>query len=67
MDSKTTAGGSWPLASLLTIVFVTLKLCHVIEWSWWWVVSPLWIAAIVFAFVVGLLVVAVVVKAKENP
>lgn len=31
------------LANVLTIVFVVLKLCHVISWSWWWVLSPLWI------------------------
>jgi len=30
---------------LLTIVFIVLKLCHVIEWSWVWVLSPLWISA----------------------
>lgn len=24
------------------IVFVTLKLCHVIDWSWWWVTAPFW-------------------------
>lgn len=29
--------------SLLTIAFIVLKLCHVIEWSWLWVLSPLWI------------------------
>ena len=28
---------------LLTIVFITLRLCGVIDWSWWWVLSPLWI------------------------
>lgn len=33
---------------LLTIVFITLKLCGVIQWSWWWVLSPLWISALVF-------------------
>ena len=27
----------------LTIVFVTLKLTNHIDWSWWWVLSPLWI------------------------
>jgi len=27
----------------LTILFVGLKLAHVIAWSWWWVFSPLWI------------------------
>lgn len=31
------------LAILLTVAFVVLKLCKVISWSWWWVVSPLWI------------------------
>ena len=30
-------------AILLTVAFVVLKLCKVISWSWWWVVSPLWI------------------------
>lgn len=29
---------------LLTIVFIVLKLVKVINWSWWWVVSPLWIS-----------------------
>lgn len=28
---------------ILTIVFVVLKLCEVITWSWWWVFSPIWI------------------------
>ena len=29
---------------ILTIVFVVLKLCEVITWSWWWVFSPIWIS-----------------------
>ena len=28
--------------SLLAIVFIVLKLCHVIEWSWLWVLAPIW-------------------------
>jgi len=28
---------------MLTIVFITLKLTHVIDWSWRWVLSPIWI------------------------
>ena len=31
------------LPTLLTVAFVVLKLCNVISWSWWWVLSPLWI------------------------
>lgn len=30
-------------STLLLIAFIVLKLCHVIEWSWFWVLSPLWI------------------------
>lgn len=31
---------------LLTVAFIVLKLCGVIAWSWWWVLSPLWISVI---------------------
>jgi hypothetical protein len=24
------------------LIFLTLKLCGVIDWSWWWVTAPLW-------------------------
>jgi hypothetical protein len=30
--------------TVLCIVFIVLKLCNVINWSWIWVVSPLWIS-----------------------
>ena len=36
---------------LLALVFITLKLCGVIDWSWWWVLGPLWLP---FAVVLGL-------------
>jgi hypothetical protein len=44
------AGG----ATLLTIAFIVLKLTHYISWSWWWVLSPVWIMAIVAALVIGI-------------
>ena len=30
---------------LLLVAFIVLKLCGVINWSWWWVFSPFWIPA----------------------
>ena len=39
-STHTTVGTSLP--SLLGVVFVTLKLCGVIDWSWWWVTAPFW-------------------------
>lgn len=46
------------LAALLTVAFVVLKLCNVIEWSWWWVISPLWIYAglSVIVFIIALII-----------
>lgn len=29
------------IAVTLTIVFIVLKLCNVINWSWFWVLSPI--------------------------
>lgn len=39
---------------LLTLVFVVLKLLGKINWSWWWVLSPMWLslgAAIIIAII----------------
>ncbi len=37
---------------LLTVAFIVLRLTSVIEWSWWWVLSPLWMPlVIVLAFI----------------
>lgn len=28
---------------LLTILFIGLKLTNHVDWSWWWVLAPLWL------------------------
>lgn len=40
-DSTTNSGIGF--TGLLAILFIGLKLGNVIDWSWWWVLSPLWI------------------------
>lgn len=40
-DSSTTKSGGIGFAGLLTIVFIVLKLTNVIDWSWFWVLSPM--------------------------
>ena len=42
----------------ITFVLVVLKLCNVINWSWWWVFSPAWIE-LAFFVVAGIVVLAV--------
>jgi len=49
------SSGGIGFVGLLTIAFIVLKLTEVIDWSWWWVLSPLWIS-----FCVGLIILIVV-------
>lgn len=42
-------------AGLLTIVFIILKLIEKIDWSWIWVLSPIWIFTIVIFLIVSIL------------
>ena len=35
---------SLSLSAILLVVFIILKLCKVINWSWLWVLSPIWIS-----------------------
>jgi hypothetical protein len=57
MSTHTSSGGIG-FSGALTIVFITLKLANVINWSWWWVLSPLWITT---AIVLAVLFVALVI------
>ena len=41
---------------IVQIVFIILKLCKLISWSWWVVLIPFWISLIM---VIGILIYAV--------
>lgn len=52
---------------LLTIVFITLKLLGIINWSWFWVLSPLWISVLLVTIIVTvMLIVAVMGDEKDE-
>ena len=38
--SKTKSSSGIGFTGMLTILFIGLKLTNVIDWSWWWVLSP---------------------------
>lgn len=59
MSAKNSSSSGIGLAGILFIVFLVLKLTGNIDWSWWWVTSPLWIPlGLAFSiFIVVLLVV----------
>lgn len=41
--SKNSSSSGIGFCGLLTIVFIVLKLLDKINWSWWWVLSPMWL------------------------
>lgn len=53
MSDNNTKGGLG-LGGILFVVFLILKLCKVITWSWVWVLSPLWIP-----FAIGLIIIII--------
>lgn len=42
-DSRQSTTPHVGFLSILFLVLLVLKLCKVIDWSWWWVTAPLWI------------------------
>jgi len=53
-ESKASYSGGIGFCGLLTIAFIVLKLTGYINWSWWWVLSPLWIET-----AIGLLIILI--------
>ena len=59
------ATASIGIADIFLVVFVVLKLVGVINWSWWWVLSPFWIAVAIYAIVVT--VIVILYKVDQRP
>jgi len=65
MSNETTAtvNVGFPLASILTIIFVIAKLAGKISWSWWWVFAPIWISTGLALTVIGFVLVIALLAA----
>ena len=59
MSDKSSASSGIGFTGLLAIVFITLKLCNVITWSWWWVLSPLWITGVIVIVILFFILMAI--------
>jgi len=53
-DKSVAVNSGFGLPSLLTVLFIGLKLTGYITWSWWWVLSPLWIGWVAFLVILAL-------------
>jgi hypothetical protein len=54
MANKTSSNGIG-FGTVLFLVFLVLKLTGNIDWSWWWVTSPLWIPLALGAVIIGII------------
>lgn len=63
---KNTYGYNIGFTGLLTLIFITLKLTNVIDWSWLWVLAPIWIAwSLVLVLLIVYCVLFVFVRTKK--
>lgn len=54
MSNSSSSSSGIGFVGLLTILFITLKLTNYIDWSWLWVLSPLWIG-----FAIGIIIIII--------
>lgn len=64
-DSSKTSGGV-SAVGLLGVAFVILKLCHVIDWSWWWVTAPFWGGLAIAIVIYAISIIAWIIKKLWN-
>lgn len=58
--SEASTGVGLGFLQVLGLIFITLKLCGVIDWSWWLVTLPIWIGLAIALFVIVAAVATVI-------
>ena len=65
-NNSSSTGGGIGFCGLLAIVFITLKLLKVIDWSWLWVLSPIWIPTALAIVVLLVILVIYLIKSYKR-
>jgi hypothetical protein len=66
MSNKQNTSGGIGIGMVLFLIFMTLKLTGDIDWSWWWVTSPLWIPLVAFIVIMGIAVTIAFITYKRK-
>jgi membrane protein YdbS with pleckstrin-like domain len=53
-----------PFCFLTTLAFTILKIMHIIDWNWWWVLAPLWIpfGGFIILVLIGIIIALIINK-----
>ena len=63
-DNNKSSGSSGGIFwTLLAVAFILLKVTHLIDWPWVWVLAPIWIPAAIA--LTAIVIVLIVVLTKE--
>lgn len=54
--------GGTGFSGILTIIFIILKLFNVIKWSWFWVLSPIWIPAAIVTLATVIILIVILLR-----
>lgn len=57
MKNNNSTNSGIGFTGFLTLIFICLKLCNIIKWSWLWVLSPIWISVLI------IIVLIIIIKA----
>jgi hypothetical protein len=67
MAENSSKQGGIGFIGMLTILFIGLKLGEVITWSWWWVLSPVWITAVIlFLLLTAIAIIHLLLENKKK-
>ena len=64
MDKNNTKGIGLGIFDVVGVVFIILKLCKIIDWSWWWVTAPFWLPAIIVILLS--LIMAIIIEGQNK-
>jgi hypothetical protein len=59
-NNSNSLNGGIGFVGLLALLFIGLKLTGYITWSWWWVLSPLWLGftiGVLLLIIIGLIII----------
>jgi len=65
MTTNYYSGGGLGFVGALTILFIALKLIGEITWSWWWVLSPIWISVGLVILVLLIILISMIIFARR--
>ena len=66
MENKSVSSGGLGFTGALTIAFIVLKLLGNINWSWVWVLSPIWITLLLYILTIIITLIVIFIQKKRR-